>query len=78
MHAHLKAIRQKHEGQRDIEKADLKTYLNEQVGVGDHGDIGEVIERKLEAVAKHQGIVDTINEYIRSDGLNKTLEVIEE
>ena len=31
MNAHLKAIKKKHEALRDIARADLETYLNNQV-----------------------------------------------
>ena len=47
MNKHLKAIRKKLEGERDEHLADLDVYLTNLVGVGEHPDFGEVIEKKI-------------------------------
>jgi hypothetical protein len=72
MHAHLKAIKKKHEALADIAKADLKTYLTNQVAIGEHPDIGAEIEKKIETIAHHNGIVGTINEMSWDDSLSET------
>jgi hypothetical protein len=78
MHDRLKAIRQKHKDQKNIAKADLKMYLNKQACLRSHGDPDSVIEQKLDNITVHQNVIDTINEYIHSDGLSKTLKIVEE
>ena len=63
MSAHLKAILKKLEGQRDIELADLNTYLTKQVAIGEHPDIGVEIEQKIEKVDTLDSKIDTIRKY---------------
>jgi len=64
--SHLAAIRQKHVGLRDIAKADLETYFTNRVAIGDHPNFGTEIEKKLEEIAKHQSVIDTIDTYRNS------------
>ena len=63
MSAHLKAIQKKLEGQRDIELADLNTYLTKQVAIGEHPDIGVEIEKKIEKIDELDSKIDTIQKY---------------
>ena len=60
MTAHLKAIKKKHEALSEIARADLETYLTNQVAVGEHPDFGTEIENKLKEIAHHNEIVETI------------------
>ena len=62
--SHLTAIKQKHIGLRDIAKADLETYLTNLVAIGEHPDFGTEIEKKLEDVARHQSVIDTVDVYL--------------
>ena len=62
MNSHLKAIKKKHEALADIARADLETYLNHQVAIGEHPDIGVEIEKKVETIAHHNEVVETINQ----------------
>jgi len=64
MNAHLKAIKKKHEALGDIARADLETYLNNQVAIGEHPDLGVEIEKKVETIAHHNEVVETINDLI--------------
>lgn len=61
MNAHLKAIKNKHEALRDIARADLEVYLTKQVAIGEHSDLGAEIEKKVEIIAHHNGVVETID-----------------
>ena len=63
MNAHLKGLKKKHEGLRDIAIADLQTYLDNQVAIGDHPHIGVAIEEKIEEISKHDGVIETIGMY---------------
>ena len=60
MNAHLKAIKKKHEALADIARADLQTYLTNQVAIGEHPDLGLEIEKKVETIAHHNEVVKTI------------------
>jgi|TARA_R100000482_G_scaffold124522_1_gene77628 hypothetical protein len=66
MSAHLKAIVKKLEGQRDIELADLDTYLTKQVAIGEHPDIGVEIEKKIEKIDELDSKIDTIQKYFNN------------
>ena len=57
---HLKAIKKKHQALRDIARADLETYLTSQVAIGEHPDLGVEIEKKVETIAHHTEVVETI------------------
>ena len=63
MHAHLKGILKKLEGERDIHIADLETYLTKQVAIGEHPHIGEEIEKKIQVIDSLDSQIDTINKY---------------
>ena len=68
MNAHLKAIKKKHEALADIARADLQTYLTNQVAIGEHPDLGLEIEKKIETIAHHNEVVGAINELSWSEG----------
>lgn len=63
MSAHLKAIRKKLEGERDEHLADLEVYLTNLVGVGEHPDFGEVVQKKIEKIDTLDSQIDTIDKY---------------
>ena len=64
MNAHLKAIKKKHQALRDIARADLETYLTSQVAIGEHSELVAEIEKKIEIIAHHNEVVETIK-YIK-------------
>ena len=47
---YISGIRNKLIGQRDIEIADLQVYLSNPVAIGEHPNIGEEIEKKIETI----------------------------
>ena len=73
MSAHLKAIVKKLEGQRDIELADLNTYLTKQVAIGEHPDIGVEIEKKIEKIDDLDSKIDTIQKYFDDRSISELL-----
>lgn len=60
---HITGILNKYVGLRDIAIADLSVYLENPVGVGEHSDIGEEIERKIKYINEQDGIIETIQKY---------------
>lgn len=63
MNAHIKAIQTKLRGERDEHLADLNIYLKNPVGVGEHPDIGEVIQRKTEKIDSLDSQIECIDKY---------------
>ena len=68
-HKHLKAILTKLEGQRDEQLADLEVYLTKPVGVGEHANIGEEIEKKIEKIDDINGKISVIKDYFSTPQL---------
>lgn len=60
---YITGILNKYIGIKDIAIADLAVYLDKPVGVGEHGDIGQEIERKLKEINSCDDVIDTINRY---------------
>ena len=67
MNKHLKAILKKLEGKRDEHLADLQVYIDNPVGVGEHPDIGEVIEKKIEKIEELDSSIECIKKYFGND-----------
>lgn len=68
---YIEAIKQKLQGQRDIELSDLEVYLTSRVAIGEHPDIGVEIERKLELIDNLDSKIETIDKYFNNE---KTVE----
>ena len=52
-------------GQLNKHKMNVEIYLKNPVGVGEHSDIMETIEKELEMVAKYEDQLDIIQKYFR-------------
>jgi len=63
---YLEAILKKLEGQRDIEMEDLNVYITTPVGVGEHANIGEEIEKKVENIDSLNSKIETIKKILIS------------
>lgn len=68
---YIEAIKQKLQGQRDIELSDLEVYLTNRVAIGEHPDIGLEIEKKLELIDSLDSKIETIDKYFNNE---KTVE----
>ncbi|HCY82043.1 MAG TPA: hypothetical protein DHV22_10795 [Xanthomarina gelatinilytica] len=73
LNSHLKGILKKLEGERDIELADLTTYLTKQVAIGEHPDIGVEIEKKIEKIDDIESKIDTIHKHFGGDRQSELL-----
>lgn len=60
---YIEAIKQKLSGQRDIEISDLEVYMTNRVAIGEHPNIGEEIEKKIENIDSLDSKIDTIDKY---------------
>lgn len=63
MNAHIKAIQTKLRGERDEHLADINVYLKNPVGVGEHPDFGEVIQKKIEKIESLDSQIECIDKY---------------
>ena len=67
---HITGILNKYVGLRDIAIADLSVYLENPVGVGEHSDIGEEIERKIKYINEQDGVIESIQKYFGNNSQN--------
>tara|TARA_R100001163_G_C4882391_1_gene79121 strand:+ start:74 stop:307 length:234 start_codon:yes stop_codon:yes gene_type:complete len=70
---YIKAIKTKLCGERDIELADLKVYLKNQVAIGEHPDIGVEIEKKIKKIDSLESVIDTIDKHFLTDKQSELL-----
>ena len=59
----VKALIHDAEAGRFIAEMDIKILLTNPVGVGDHANILETIQLKLDELAKHKDRLDVLGEY---------------
>ena len=52
----------------------VEVYLNNPVGVGEHTDIIEAIEKELDMVAKYHDQLEVIKNYIEKDPLKPNVQ----
>jgi hypothetical protein len=55
-HGHAKAHVEKH-------KMNVEIYLTNPVGVGEHSDVMDAIEKELEEMAKYEDHIEILNKY---------------
>tara|TARA_B100001123_G_scaffold379170_1_gene447859 strand:+ start:286 stop:516 length:231 start_codon:yes stop_codon:yes gene_type:complete len=60
---HINSILTQYVGRRDEALADLQVYIENPVGIGEHGDIGDIIRSKLEDVDRYDSMIDTMKRY---------------
>lgn len=56
----LEALVKKLEGEIEVAKANITVYTRSSVGVGEHSDIVETIEKEISKIAEAQDKIDTI------------------
>ena len=59
----LKALISKLEGDIEVAKANIKVYERQSVGIGEHIDIVETIEKEVEKIADAHDKIEAINKY---------------
>jgi hypothetical protein len=61
----LESLKSHATGQLNKHKMNIEIYLHNPVGVGEHSDILETIEKELEMVAKYNDQIDMLNKYFK-------------
>ena len=56
----LKALIKKLEGEIEVAKANIKVYTRQSVGIGEHIDIVETIEKEVEKIADAHDKIEAI------------------
>lgn len=59
----LKALIKKLEGDIAVAEANINVYLNQSVGIGEHSDIVETIEKEVTKIAEADEKIQTIKKY---------------
>ena len=59
----ISAARKHAEAEIDLHKANIEVYMNNVVGIGEHSDIIETIQKELDAMASAQDRMDMLEKY---------------
>ena len=59
----LKALIAKLEGEKEVAKANIRTYIRNSAGIGEHPGIVEAMETEVEKIAQADEKIATIVEY---------------
>ena len=54
-----------YEGLSAKARLNIEVYLSNSVGIGDHSNIVEAIEKELNMISKYQDQIDVINKYFK-------------
>tara|TARA_R100000808_G_scaffold24269_1_gene55483 strand:+ start:16769 stop:17050 length:282 start_codon:yes stop_codon:yes gene_type:complete len=70
----VQGIYNEYMGKRDQAAAELQVYLDNPVGVGEHGDIADVVKEKIERVAHLNGLTATMREVFMNGNQSENVE----
>jgi|TARA_R100000664_G_C2724739_1_gene117021 hypothetical protein len=59
----LKSLKRHAEGHIEKHCANIEIYLSNPVGIGDHSDVLEAIEKELEMIAKYEDEINILRKY---------------
>ena len=71
---YIQGIFNEYMGRRDQARADLNIYLNNQVAIGEHPNIGEEIKGKIEEIEKYDSLVSQMQKLFRESDPAESLE----
>jgi hypothetical protein len=63
----LDALKKKYEAEVDVAKATIQVYLNNPVGIGEHPQFAEEIDKQLEAITCASDKIKAIDKYYPDD-----------
>jgi len=63
----VKALKKKLEGDIERSKCNINVYLNQSVGIGEHIDIVETVEKELTKLAEAQDKLETLEQTFSVD-----------
>jgi len=59
----LQALKAHAQGQIDKHKANVDIYLRNAIGIGEHSDIVETIEKEIDHIAKYEDQLEVIKKH---------------
>lgn len=63
----IKAARMHAEGELERAKTNILVYMNQSVGIGEHSDIVEAIQKELDTMAAATDRLEMINEHFGTE-----------
>ena len=70
----IDAIKEHAKGHIKKHSMNVEVYLNNPVGVGEHPDIIEAVEKELDMISKYHDQLEVINRYIEKDPLKPNVQ----
>ena len=61
----LRALRMHAEGKIAMAKATAQVYMNRPVGIGEHPQVMEELEKQMMEIAKYDDVLEMISKYLR-------------
>lgn len=68
----LRALKSRYNAQKDNAFATLETYLTNSVGIGEHPQIMDEIDKLIKSIADADGCLEVLSKYIEVDSLSET------
>ncbi len=66
----IKSLKKFLEGNLEKHKTNIEVYLNQSVGIGEHSDIIDAIEKELDSMASYEDKLQVLNKYFGSTEFN--------
>ena len=63
----LEALISHAEGQIAKHKTNVDVYMNSTIGIGEHSDIVETLEKEIDHIAKYEDQLEIINKYFKEN-----------
>ena len=63
----VNALKTKYDADYQMHKANLDIYLNNPVGIGEHPDIIEAVEKELDLIAQYDDQLEMMNKYFSDE-----------
>ena len=61
----VSAARKHAEAELELQKANIEVYMRQVVGIGEHSDIIETIQKELDKMAQAQDRLDILDRYFK-------------
>ena len=72
----IQGVYNEYMGRRDQAVAELQVYLDNPVGVGEHGDIAEIVKEKIEKVSELNGVTQTMRDIFMNASKDERVDTI--
>ena len=62
----LKALKLQYESEIEKAKSNIEVYLNNPVGIGEHPDVMEAMEKEIDCISHYHDRLEMIEKYIEN------------